>query len=78
MAVLTIPEACEITGLSRKQLVSFMESGEWDIGEIVQKPGARYKSYIIWSHKLAHVMGVSDAAITKRLAQMDERKRLCK
>lgn len=75
MQAMSMEDACKVTKLSRKVIKGLMESGEWDIGEIVRKPGSRYCQYIIWSHKLARTIGVSEAKITTELAKIDAERR---
>lgn len=76
MKFMTLPEAMKITGMSRKRIIGLMERGEWDIGEVHLNPETGYRKYIIWSNKLARVMGVPEAKVNAELAKIDERKRL--
>ena len=67
-------EAMIVTGLSRKTLTAKMITGEWEIGEISKTPGGKTQ-FIIWSHKLAKVMGVPEETIDNQLAEIDREKR---
>lgn len=75
MTAMSLTDAVEITGMGRKKIDNLMTSGAWDIGEIVIKPGGKNKVYIIWSHKLAKYLGVTDRQIEQRLKEIDARRR---
>lgn len=71
---MNMSEAMIVTGLSRKMLTEKMIKGEWKIGDISKTPGGKTR-FIIWSNKLAKVMGVPERTIAAQLAEIDKGKR---
>lgn len=69
MPKISLAKACKITGMSAQHLTELIESGEMDIGEIVQKPGKRYRTFIIWSDKLAKEMGMPEEKMMEALGK---------
>lgn len=75
MTAMNLTDAVAVTGLSRKRIIEMMVTGQWDIGEIIKNPTKQGRTYIIWSHKLAKVMGVPEQAVLDSLAKMDRERR---
>lgn len=72
---MNMKEACNITGMGRKELTKLITSGAWDIGECIKNPKTGYTKTVIWSHKLADVMGVPEQKVLEQLERMDFEKR---